>query len=92
VCTACVLHQTHECHPAIRVTTGGATEIYYLESNPALARLQGRFCSGPTPAVATGTTVTKSGRRLFEAASVELPEDPKPRNPPNKDERILFPF
>jgi hypothetical protein len=92
VCTACVLHQTHECHPAIRVTAGGATQIYYLDSNRAVAGLQGRFCTGPTPAVATGTTATKGGRLLFDAASVVLPEDRKNRDPPKKDERVLFPF
>jgi hypothetical protein len=92
VCTACVLHETHECRPAIRVTAEGTTQVYYLECNRAVEGLQGRFCGGPTPAVATGTTATKDGRLRFEAASVLLSEDPKPRDPPKKDERLLFPF
>lgn len=92
VCTACVLHQTHECRPAIRVTAGGATRIYFLETNRAVAGLQEHFCNGPAPVIATGTTATKGGRLLFEAASVVLPEDPKTREPRRKDERVLFPF
>jgi hypothetical protein len=92
VCTACVLHETHECRPAIRVTAEGTTHVYYLECNRAVEGLQGRFCGGPTPAVATGTTATKDGRLRFEAASVLLSEGPKPRGPPKKDERVLFPF
>ena len=92
VCTACVLHQTHDCHPAIRVTSEGATQIYYLDSNQAVAGMQGRFCSGPTPAVATGTTATKDGRRLFAAATVFWPGDQKPRDPQEMDGRVLFPF
>jgi hypothetical protein len=88
VCTSCVLHESHEHRPAIRVTGPNAPGIYYLDLNEAVAGLQQRFCSGPTPAVATGKPRTERGRLLFEASKLVLPEPP----PAPKPERILFPI
>jgi hypothetical protein len=92
VCTACVLHESHEHAPAIRVISGGAPRIYYLERNPAVTSLQDRFCGGPTPVVAKGITRTKGGRLLFEATNVAVPDADKPREKPKDNERILFPI
>jgi hypothetical protein len=90
VCPLCVLHQGHEHLPAIRVGHGDAAHIYYLERNAAVAGLQNRFCTGPTPVVARGTATTEdaSGEH-FTAETVLLPhEKPKPKD----DERVIFPL
>jgi len=89
VCTACVLHQTHQCSAALRVTEHGVTRIYHLEPSHDISSRQGTFCRGPTPAVVTGHLATDGDRLLFEASSLELPARPKP---PPRDERILFPL
>src|SRR5262249_16168873 len=67
VCTACVLHESHEHTPALRVIAGPRTNIYYLDRSPAVAALQGYFCGGPTASTVEGKARTKEGRRLFEA-------------------------
>ena len=92
VCTACVLHESHDHRPAIRVGVGKATTIYYLECNQAMAGLQGYFCSGPTPAVATGRDKLKEGRHNFEADSVKIPASEKNPLKTKPDERIIFPL
>ncbi|HUL54719.1 MAG TPA: hypothetical protein VLT83_15045 [Opitutaceae bacterium] len=92
VCTACVLHESHVHAPAIRVTAGGKTQIYYLDRTPAVAGLQDRFCSGPRPAVAEGTPTTAAGRLRFAARTVAFPAPPKAPDKPMPDERVLFPL
>ncbi len=89
VCTACTLHESHDHKPAIRVTAGGATHIYYLDSTPAVAGMQDRFCSGPTPAAADGAVRTEAGRLRMAADDVTFPAPPPP---PATDQRILFPI
>jgi hypothetical protein len=79
VCTACVLHETQEHAPALRVVSGPRTDIYYLDRNPAVAGLQGYFCTGPTDATAEGKTRTEGGKRLFHAETVTIPEANQPR-------------
>jgi hypothetical protein len=91
VCTACVLHESHEHRPAIRVTGTNAPGIYYLDLNPAVEGLQERFCNGPTPVVANGKPRTERGRLLFEATKLVMPEPPTPPTP-KKEDRILFPI
>jgi hypothetical protein len=92
VCPACVLHESHEHSPAIRVTDGGATRIYYLDRNSAVGGLQDYFCSGPTPAVAKGKARTEQGRLLFDASTVTIPEANKPKAQPTNDVKIIFPI
>ena len=91
VCTACVLHESHEHMPAMRVMTNNISQIYYLDRNQAVEGLQGRFCSGPTPATAKGTPRTEGKRELFHATKVEFPNAPSPGSS-NKNDRILFPI
>ena len=79
VCTACVLHETQDHTPALRVVAGPSTNIYYLDRSPALATLQGYFCSGPTAATAEGKARTKEGRRMFHATAVTIPEANRPK-------------
>src|SRR5688572_14213478 len=79
VCTACVLHETQEHAPALRVIAGPSTNIYYLDRSPAVAALQGYFCSGPTAATAEGKARTEEGRRLFQATTVTIPEANRPK-------------
>jgi hypothetical protein len=78
VCTACVLHETQDHAPALRVVAGLSTNIYYVDSSPALAALQSYFCSGPTTATAEGKARVEKGRRLFQAATVTFPEANRP--------------
>jgi hypothetical protein len=92
VCTACVLHESHEHLPAIRVTGSNSTQIYYLDLNAAVEGLQERFCNGPTPVVADGIPRTERGRLLFEARRLVMPEPAPPPPAPEKDERVLFPI
>ena len=79
VCTACVLHESQEHAPALRVIAGGSTNIYYLNRSPALATLQGYFCNGPTAATVEGKAKTKEGKRLFQATAVTIPEANRPK-------------
>ena len=74
VCTACVLHETQDHAPALRVVVGPSTNIYYLDRSPAVTTLQGYFCSGPTAATAKGKARTEEGRRLFQATTITIPE------------------
>jgi hypothetical protein len=74
VCTACVLHESDEHAPAIRVIAGSATIIYYLDRNPTVAALQGYFCYGPSPVTAEGKVRTEANRRRFEARTVTIPD------------------
>jgi hypothetical protein len=92
VCTACVLHESQEHRPAIRVGLAGNARIYYLERNDTVSRLQDRFCGGPTPAVAKGKLKTESGRLRFEATAITLPPEPPRREPAKEKERIIFPI
>jgi hypothetical protein len=78
VCTACVLHETQDHAPALRVVVGPSTNTYYLDRTPAVAPLQGYFCSGPTAATAEGKARTQEGRRLFQAETITIPEANRP--------------
>jgi hypothetical protein len=92
VCPACVLHESHEHSPAIRVTEGNVIRIYYLDRNAAVGGLQDYFCGGPTPVVAKGKARTEKGRRLFDAATVIIPDANKPKAQPTNDVNIIFPI
>jgi hypothetical protein len=92
VCTACVLHESHQHMPAIRVAHGGATRIYYLDRNRVVVGLQDYFCNGPTPAVAKGKTRMDHRRRLFNATTVTLPEADKSGTQPTNDDKTIFPI
>ena len=90
VCTACILHQTHEHLPAILVRDGTTTRVYYVESGQQAFRGLGDFCAAPIPTVTTGKAEMKDGRMLFDAETVEAgPPLPSPQGP---KEPILFPF
>ena len=92
VCPLCVLHQGQEHLPAIRVGQGVAARIYYLKLNGAVAGLQDRFCSGPTPVEATGREEPAAGRREFKADTIKFPAAEQPQPNPKSDERIIFPI
>ena len=78
VCTACVLHESQEHAPAMRVIVAPSTNIYYLARNPAVATFQGYFCNGPTLATAEGKVRTKDGKQLFQATAVTFREANRP--------------
>jgi hypothetical protein len=92
VCTACVLHESQEHAPAIRVLTGTATNLYYLDRSPELTALRDYFCGGPNAATAEGTKRTQKGRLLFRATTVAIPAANQPRETPTNSVRIIFPF
>jgi hypothetical protein len=79
VCTACVLHETKQHVPALRVIAGPRTNTYYLDPSPSIAILQSYFCNGPTAAIVEGKARTKEGRRLFHATTVTISEANQPR-------------
>ena len=91
ICTSCFLHESQEHTPAMRVMTGNNAQIVYLDRNKAVEGLQGRFCSGPAPAMAQGKSRTEGKRALFNAAKIEFPNVTAP-SPTNKNDRILFPI
>ena len=90
VCTACVLHESQEHQPAIRVTDAGHARIYYLERNGTVSGCQDRFCGGPTPATATGKAKTQRGRLRFNASSLTLPDGPPQPVRENEKERVIL--
>ena len=92
VCTACVLHESHEHAPALRVIAGATTNVYYIVRNPAVTALQDYFCSGPVAAIAKGRARTEKGRRLFQATTVTIPERNQPRENSTNSARIIFPI
>jgi hypothetical protein len=92
VCTACVLHESDKHSPAVRVIAGGATNIYYLERNSAVAGLQDYFCSGPRPVTAQGKSRMEAGRRQFEAGTVTIPDSIKTPGQPTNAPKVLFPI
>jgi hypothetical protein len=79
VCTACVLHESHEHTPAVRVIANSSTNVYYLVRNSAVAGLQDYFCSGPRPVTAEGKARMEAGRRRFEAEHVTIRDADKTR-------------
>jgi hypothetical protein len=91
VCTACVLHETQDHAPALRVVAGPNTNIYYLDPSPAVAPLQGFFCNGPTTATAEGKVRTEEGRRLFHATMVTIPEANRPNEQSTNAVRAILP-
>lgn len=93
ICTTCMLHETHDHQPAIRVHTGDTATTYYVRSNPGAVQRLGDYCSAPLPIVATGTTEIHDGRHLI---SIQLAENnpfsaPSSSTPPS-NESALFPF
>ena len=91
VCTACVLHESHEHAPALRVIAGPRTNIYYIDRSPAVAALQDYFCGGPTAATAEGKARTKEGRRLFQATTVTIPVANRPKETSTNAVRTILP-
>jgi hypothetical protein len=91
VCTACVLRETQDHAPALRVVAGPSTNIYYLDRNPAVTPLQGYFCNGPTAATAEGKARTEEGRRLFQATTVTIPEANQPAEQPTNAAGTVLP-
>jgi C4-dicarboxylate-specific signal transduction histidine kinase len=71
VCTACMLHETHEHLPAIRVQADGAPRIYYIQSDPHALLRPGHYCAAPVPLTVTGRSEIKNGRLMLDVESAE---------------------
>ena len=78
VCTACVLHESQDHTPALRVIATPSTNIFYLDRTPEIAALQAYFCNGPTAATAEGKARTEEGRQLFQVATIAIPAANRP--------------
>lgn len=71
VCTRCILHETHDCRPAVRVVAEGTEKIYYLDATAAVKQCHAPFCSkDPVRVRATGTTSVDHGHLRLEATAV----------------------
>jgi hypothetical protein len=71
VCTRCILHETHDCRPAVRVVAEGTERIYYLDATAAVKECHAPFCSkDPVRVRATGTTSVDHGHLRLEATAV----------------------
>jgi hypothetical protein len=92
VCPACVLHESQEHAPALRVIAGSDTNVWYLDRNPAVAGLQDYFCGGPAPITVVGKTRMAGGRRLLRAITVALPKANKAPEKTTNAVRIIFPI
>lgn len=74
ICTACMLHETHEHLPAIRVQGEGAPRIYYVDSDPHRVAMPEHFCQAPVPLTVTGRSKMRNGRLMFDVESAEAPK------------------
>ncbi len=73
ICTRCILHETHDCRPAVRVVAGGTEQVYYLSENPAVKQCHAPFCSkDPVRVRATGTASVDHGHLRLEATAIAL--------------------
>ncbi len=89
VCTRCMLHETHEHSPAIRVRAADGTETYYVSSDPNQLLALGDYCVAAVPVVATGAVEVRDGRRVISVQRAERPPEASSRPP---REPVLFPF
>jgi len=92
VCTACILHLTHECHPAIRVKQAGTQKVYYIHAKVPNAEWVGDFCSKPIPIVVKGTLNEKPERSDLEIINIKRLPPPTPDPNTATDKRVMFPF
>jgi hypothetical protein len=91
ICTKCMLHETHDHLPAIRVREGDTTRVYRLRYDPPVTVRIGNYCAAPIPVVVTGTAASRDGLLVLDASSVAVePPDSPPSAKPG--ERTLFPF
>lgn len=92
VCTACVLHESNDHAPAIRVIAPGSTNIFYLDRNEAVSGLQDYFCAGPASVVAEGKEKIEKQRHLFDAKTVTIPAKKKTLDNPANPRKTIFPI
>jgi hypothetical protein len=91
ICTACMLHESHEHRPVLRIQDGGTTRLCYLESDHPLYREIGNFCAAPIPVDATGGLRTENGRLILAVQALARHATPPPAESPAGD-KTLFPF
>lgn len=93
ICTACMLHESHEHRPVLRIQEGGTTRLCYLESDHPLHREIGNFCAAPIPIETTGGLRTENGRLILAVrALARQGAPPTPPAEPPKEKQTLFPF
>ncbi len=93
ICASCMLHQTHEHLPVIRIQDGATERHFYLESDHPLYREIGDYCAAPIPIHATGPLRRENGRVILAVRALErlVPATNAPANAAG-DAPVLFPF
>lgn len=91
ICTACMLHESHEHRPVLRIQDGDTTRLCYLESDHPLYREIGNYCAAPIPIDATGGLRTENGRLILAVQALARHASPPPAEAP-KETPPLFPF
>ena len=95
ICTACMLHESHEHRPVLRIQEAGTTRLCYLESDHPLYREIGNYCAAPVPIDATGGLRTENGRLILAVQALARHAPPAPPGSPaaTPDDRpALMPF
>lgn len=95
VCTACILHESHDHFPALRIREGETTRVVHLEIDPSLVPPIGNFCAAPVPVDVSGRVHRENGQLILAVralARVGGPATPNEPTGPPENERILFPF
>lgn len=92
ICTSCMLHETHEHLPAIRVREEGVVHIYYVQPDPRPVQRLGGYCMAPMPIVVTGQASLRGGRRVIDVRAATSVPASTPRPATAADNRVLFPF
>jgi hypothetical protein len=74
VCEHCVLHESDECRPAVRVHEAGLDGTMHLSDNAVRREFLRREGCGrtPLPVLAEGTVRTENGRPLLIATRLEI--------------------
>ncbi len=78
VCAHCILHQTEECQPAVRVREQGHEQTFFLSDNAISRDFNRKQGCGRTPApaplrvLAEGLVHTENGRSLLAATRLEV--------------------
>lgn len=81
ICTACMLHESHEHRPVLRYHDGAEEKLCYLECELAVAHAIGNYCAGPVPIDATGGLRREEGRLVLAVQALARLETPKSAEP-----------
>ena len=74
VCAHCILHQSDDCRPVVRVREAGHVETITLSDNAVCRAFYHKQGCGrtPLPVLAEGVMQTENGRALLAATRLEV--------------------